>query len=215
MASEVPKQYLRLGDRTVLEHSLSHFTSRADIAGIFVALAPHDPYWPELSFAGKSELWRVAGGAERAHTVRNALRELARVAAPEDWVLVHDAARPCLHRDDLDRLIGDLELDPVGGILATPARDTCKRVGADGRIAETVDRQALWLAQTPQMFRLRLLIDAIDAALARGCVVTDESSAMELAGHQPRIIEGRADNLKITRPEDLPLAEFMLAHQPT
>jgi len=126
-------------------------------------------------------------------------------------VLVHDAARPCLTREDLDRLIETVEQDAVGGILAVPVRDTMKRANAEGRIARTEARNGLWHALTPQMFRLGLLRSSLIQARERGLAVTDEASAMELAGHAPMLVEGRADNIKITRPEDLALAEFFLS----
>ncbi|NBQ89543.1 MAG: 2-C-methyl-D-erythritol 4-phosphate cytidylyltransferase, partial [Betaproteobacteria bacterium] len=131
-------------------------------------------------------------------------------AADTDWALVHDAARPCLRPADLARLIDQLAADPVGGILGVPVRDTLKRCGADGAIDETVDRASLWHALTPQMFRVGLLRAALREALAAGRLVTDEAQAVELAGHTPRMVEGHGDNLKITRPEDLPLAEWYL-----
>jgi 2-C-methyl-D-erythritol 4-phosphate cytidylyltransferase len=116
---------------------------------------------------------------------------------------VHDAARPNLARADLDRLLNTLAEDPLGGLLAVPARDTLKRVGADGRVLETLDRSLIWQAYTPQMFRLAALRGALADALAAGASITDEASALEWAGQAPRLVEGRADNLKITRPEDL------------
>ena len=124
-------------------------------------------------------------------------------AQADDWVLVHDAARPLLQREDLDRLLTSLAADPVGGLLAVPARDTLKQVGADGRVLKTIDRSVIWHALTPQMFRLGLLQDALAAALQAQVAVTDESSAMEWAGFAPRLVEGLASNIKITRPEDL------------
>ena len=131
-------------------------------------------------------------------------------AAPSDWVLVHDAARPCLTTGDLDRLLAELADDPVGGLLAVPVRDTLKQADDAGRVAATVDRSQLWHALTPQMFRLGMVYEALRTALARGLLVTDEAAAMEAAGFAPRLVEGRADNLKITQPEDLALAEFYL-----
>ncbi|HHW76495.1 MAG TPA: 2-C-methyl-D-erythritol 4-phosphate cytidylyltransferase, partial [Xanthomonadaceae bacterium] len=138
---------------------------------------------------------------------------LAAVPVSATVVVVHDAARPCLTPADLDRLLSELADDPVGGLLAAPVRDTLKQADLAGRIAATVDRSRLWHALTPQMFRLGMLHDALRAALARGLLVTDEAAAMEAAGFAPRLIEGRADNLKITRPEDLALAEFFLSRR--
>jgi 2-C-methyl-D-erythritol 4-phosphate cytidylyltransferase len=136
--------------------------------------------------------------------VLNALLRLADLGAGvQDWVLVHDAARPNLAQSDLDLLLAELAEDAVGGLLAVPARDTLKRVGSDGRVRETIDRSVIWQAYTPQMFRLGALHQALAEALVADVAVTDEASAIEWAGQAPRLIEGRADNLKVTRPEDL------------
>ncbi|HXG28190.1 MAG TPA: 2-C-methyl-D-erythritol 4-phosphate cytidylyltransferase [Nevskiales bacterium] len=209
MGLERPKQYLTLGGKTMLEHSLGLFLDHARIAGVVVALAPQDPYWPQLKIAHTPRVHAVTGGDERAQSVLAGLRRLGEMAGQEDWVLVHDAARPCLDRGMIDRLMAELEQDPVGGLLALPARDTIKQA-QEGRVAATLDRRQLWHAQTPQMFRLGALHAALTGAIAAGRAVTDESMAMELAGHAPRLVEGSADNLKITRREDLGLAEFIL-----
>ncbi|WP_022948780.1 2-C-methyl-D-erythritol 4-phosphate cytidylyltransferase [Methylohalobius crimeensis] len=205
----VPKQYLSLAGRSVLEHTLASLLAVARLDRIMVALAPTDPYWPELAVASDSRIATTAGGKERADSVLAGLRALAEVAHDEDWVLVHDAARPCLKPEDAERLIESLCDDPVGGILALPSVDTLKEV-ADGRIGATLDRSRVWRALTPQMFRYRVLRDALEKALAAEEAVTDESAAVEWAGLRPRIVEGSPDNIKITRPEDLPLAEFYL-----
>jgi 2-C-methyl-D-erythritol 4-phosphate cytidylyltransferase len=155
---------------------------------------------------------RAPGGAERCHSVRNGLDALTGLAAADDWVLVHDAARPCLRRADLDALLAALMSEPVGALLAVPIADTVKRAEA-ARAAATVPRSELWRAYTPQAFRVGLLREALDQAQAQGLLVTDDASAVELLGMQPLLIEGHADNIKITRPEDLPLAAFLLAQQ--
>ncbi|SFA73281.1 2-C-methyl-D-erythritol 4-phosphate cytidylyltransferase [Azotobacter beijerinckii] len=204
MRADRPKQYLPLGGRTILEHTLDCFLGHPRLKGLAVSLAADDPYWPQLPCAGDGRILRAAGGSERADSVFNALQLLAGQGADaSDWVLVHDAARPNLARADLERLLAELADDPVGGLLAVPARDTLKRADADGRVRQTVDRSVVWLAYTPQMFRLGALRQALGDALAAGVAITDESSAMEWAGQAPRLVEGRADNLKITRPEDL------------
>lgn len=210
MQADRPKQYLPLRGKTVIEHTLACFTHHPAIAGIVVALSAADPYWPGLHLDSAVPLRLAAGGAERCHSVLNALHLLAQQADANDWVLVHDAARPCLARSDLDRLCTELQDDAVGGILAVPVRDTMKRADGEGRIHATEDRNGLWHALTPQMFRLGLLTDALEQALADGFVVTDEASAVEHAGLKPKLVEGRADNIKVTRPEDLALAEFFL-----
>lgn len=204
MRADRPKQYLRLAGRCILEHTLDRFIDHPALAGLVVCLASDDPYWPNLDYARDARILRAAGGLERCDSVLNGLQRLAEAgASADDWVLVHDAARPNLARDDLNRLLVELADDPVGGLLAVPARDTLKRVGPQGRVVETVDRSVIWQAFTPQMFRLGMLRTALDSALAGGLQVTDEASAMESAGHSPRVVEGRADNLKVTRPEDL------------
>ncbi len=204
MRADRPKQYLPLGGRTLLEHTLDCFLDHPGLRGLVLALGRDDPYWPTLACADDPRIQRADGGAERADSVLNALVKLEALGASvDDWVLVHDAARPNLARSDLDRLLGELADDPVGGLLAVPSRDTVKLAGVDGKVARTLDRQLIWLAFTPQMFRLGALRQALEQGLASGAAITDEASAMELAGAAPRLIEGRADNLKVTRPEDL------------
>lgn len=204
MRADRPKQYLPLAGRTLLEHTLDCFLDHPGLRGLVLALGRDDPYWPTLACADDPRIQRADGGAERADSVLNALVKLEALgAASDDWVLVHDAARPNLARSDLDRLLGELADDPVGGLLAVPSRDTVKLVGTDGKVARTLDRQLIWLAFTPQMFRLGALRQALQRGLASGAAITDEASAMELSGVAPRLIEGRADNLKVTRPEDL------------
>ncbi len=214
MGAPLPKQYLPLAGRTVIEHSLMRLAALQGCAGVVVALAADDSYWSSLSVTLNVPVQRVTGGDERCHSVLAALTWLLGVADPGEWVLVHDAARPCVRHDDLERLIATLADDPVGGLLAVPVRDTLKRAAADGRVLATVDRTDLWQAQTPQMFRLGALHGALSRAIAVGALVTDEAAAMEREGLMPRLIEGRSDNIKITRPEDLLLAEFYLRQNP-
>ncbi|HXH01714.1 MAG TPA: 2-C-methyl-D-erythritol 4-phosphate cytidylyltransferase [Candidatus Competibacteraceae bacterium] len=211
MQAARPKQYLRLAGRTVIEHTLHTLLAHPRIAGVVVAVAADDPYWPAQRLAAGKPLLTAPGGTERCHSVANALARLAGLAAADDWVLVHDAARPCLRHEDLDRLLDTLADDAVGGLLAVPVRDTLKQADAAERVTATVDRSRLWHALTPQMFRYGLLRRALDSALAAGILVTDEAAAVEALGLAPRLVEGRADNLKITRPEDLALAEFFMA----
>jgi 2-C-methyl-D-erythritol 4-phosphate cytidylyltransferase len=210
MGADRPKQYLSLLGKSVLEQTLACFIDHPRVAGIVVALSRDDGYWPELPVSGSSRIVRAEGGAERCHSVLNALDLLQARADQRDWVLVHDAARPCLTRGDLDKLIAELTNDEVGGILAVPVRDTMKRGDGIGHIARTEDRNDLWHALTPQMFRYGLLRNALQRALADGFVVTDEASAIEHVGLKPRLVEGRADNIKVTRPEDLALAGYFL-----
>jgi 2-C-methyl-D-erythritol 4-phosphate cytidylyltransferase len=204
MRADRPKQYLSLAGKTIIEHTLERFLGHPGLQGLVVSLAAEDPYWPGLCCANDPRIHRTDGGAERADSVLAGLRRLSALGArEEDWVLVHDAARPNLSRQDLDNLLAQLAEDPVGGLLAVPARDTLKRAGPDGRVQETVDRSVIWQAFTPQMFRLAVLRDALVGALETGAEITDEASALEWAGQNPKLIEGRADNLKVTRPEDL------------
>lgn len=204
MRADRPKQYLEVAGRSILEHTLDRLIDHPSLLTLTVSLAADDPFWPQLTIADDSRVSRANGGAERAESVLNALRQLTDQGADEQaWVLVHDAARPNLARADLDRLLAELRDDSVGGLLAVPSRDTLKRADDHGRVAETLDRSVVWQAHTPQMFRLGMLRTALEGALLSGTVVTDEASAMERAGHAPRLIEGRADNLKVTRPEDL------------
>ena len=204
MRADRPKQYLDLDGRTILEHTLDCFLTHPNLRGLVVSLAADDPWWPSLACASDSRIHRAAGGSERANSVLGGLRQLRELGADaRDWVLVHDAARPNLARTDLDRLLSELAEDPVGGLLAVPVRDTLKRVGPNGRVQETVDRSVIWQAYTPQMFRFGALEQALAGALVEHVAITDEASALEWAGQAPRLIEGRADNLKITRPEDL------------
>lgn len=204
---ERPKQYADLCGRTVIEWALATFLADARCAGAVVAVAPEDPFWPQFAPAGVSA---AGGGAERSHSVRNALGALAGRAAAEDWVLVHDAARPCLPADDLERLLTRAAGHPVGGLLATPAADTLKRADAVGQTAETVERSGLWRALTPQMFRYAMLCEALDRAHASGRAPTDEAQAIEWLGHRPLLVEGSAANVKITSRADLTIAAALL-----
>ena len=213
MGSAIPKQYLELAGRTVIDHTLDIFVADERIRGVVVALDRADRFWESTAFAAHPQVMRADGGAERCHSVLNALAALDGRASGQDWVLVHDAARPCLRRADLDRLIESLLDDAVGGLLGIQVRDTMKRAGDGERVAGTVDRSTLWHAYTPQMFRLDLLRHALRDALAANDLVTDDASAVERLGYAPRLIEGHADNIKITRAEDLPLAHFYLRQQ--
>ncbi|MGH8504165.1 MAG: 2-C-methyl-D-erythritol 4-phosphate cytidylyltransferase [Gammaproteobacteria bacterium] len=213
MGHAVAKQYLPLVGRLVIEHTLALFIEHPKIAGIVVAVDASDERWSSLNLENAKPLITVTGGRERCHSVLNAVNRLQSLARADDWVLVHDAARPCLNAVDLDMLMTALADDPVGGILATPVRDTLKRADGENRIDQTVDRTALWHALTPQMFRLSVLHSALEAAIEAGVAVTDEAAAVERIRLRPRLVEGRADNIKITRPQDLALAERILSAQ--
>ncbi len=214
MEAETPKQYFPLLGKSILEHTLTRLADHPQIAGLVVVIAPDDEYWPAVA-SRLPPVTVVTGGAERCHSVLNALQSLAMSAAPTDWVLVHDAARPCVHADDITRLIARCEAEPTadGGLLGMAVRDTLKRCDAAGGVMGTVDRSGLWHALTPQMFRLARLRTALETVLAAGVLVTDDAQAIEHIGGAVRIVEGRADNLKVTRPQDLILAELFLRAQ--
>jgi 2-C-methyl-D-erythritol 4-phosphate cytidylyltransferase / 2-C-methyl-D-erythritol 2,4-cyclodiphosphate synthase len=213
MRAGMPKQYLPLGGRTVLEHTLGLLAAHPAIDGLAVAVASGDPHWEALAWTCEKPLIIAAGGAERCHTVLNALDALAPMAAPQDWVLVHDAARPCLRADDLQRLVDTLQDHPVGGLLGIPVCDTMKLADERGEVLRTLERRGMWHALTPQMFRYAALSNALRKAICAGVLVTDEAAAMEHTGVAPLLVEGHADNIKITRPQDLPLAELHLRVQ--
>ncbi len=212
MQADRPKQYLDLAGKNVIERTLTRLIEADVFSAIVVALSEQDPYWPELEISGHGSIIRAAGGKERADSVLSALLTIQGRAADDDWVLVHDAARPCLTVSDIRLLIATLKEHDVGGILALASHDTLKDV-ENFHITGTIDRSRIWRALTPQMFRYGILKNALQEAAADGAVVTDEASALELKGLQPKIVEGRPDNIKITRPEDLKLAEFYLGQQ--
>lgn len=207
MQTECPKQYLSIGNKTILEHAVAALLADARVQRVVIAVSPGDRRFSQLPLAQHPQITVVDGGAERADSVLAGLQAL-----PEaQWVLVHDAARPCLHQDDLSRLLSLCETSRVGGILAAPVRDTMKRAEPDKTaIAHTVDRNDLWHALTPQFFPRELLVDCLTRALNEGATITDEASALEYCGFHPQLVAGRADNIKVTRPEDLALAEFYL-----
>lgn len=205
MQADKPKQYLTLAGKTILEHTLSVIASHPAVEKIILAVGKADPYIADINLPENTQL--VEGGETRAESVLNGLQAIDDPAA---WALVHDAARPCLRHEDLDRL---LEVrDDNGAILAIPVTDTIKRANSEKEIIATEDRSQLWQAQTPQFFRADLLKNALSQALREGATITDEASAMEFAGFRPHLVAGRSDNLKVTRPEDLALAEFYLTH---
>lgn len=214
MQADRPKQYLPLADTTVLEYTLNQLLSHPRVRGVIVSLAEYDQYWPDLSIASDPRVIAVAGGEERCHSVLNGLKKMMVYAGPADWVMVHDVARPCLSHSELDSLFNAAETATVDGfVLGMPVRDTMKQTTQEGIVETSPDRSRLWHAFTPQMFRLGELLAAIDTCLQQGVQVTDEASAMEQCGHSVQMVAGSANNIKITRPEDLPLAEFILKNQ--
>lgn len=213
MGAALPKQYLKINDQTILEHTLTRLSQVPQLAGIYLALSAGDQHWRSLSLRQYPHLNFVEGGSERCDSVLNSLLELQHDAHEDDWVLVHDAARPCIAVESVTSLINQLQGNEVGGILGVPVSDTLKQVDQDFNIQCTVDRRVLWQAQTPQMFRYGLLLRCLQQSLKDGKAITDEASALEACGYQPLIVQGRSDNIKITRPEDLAVATIILQQQ--
>jgi 2-C-methyl-D-erythritol 4-phosphate cytidylyltransferase len=206
----VPKQYLRLAGSSVIELAILPFLARPECRGVVVVLAESDQRWSELAISHDRRVSTAIGGIERADSVRAGLIALSSRLKPSDWVLVHDAARPCLEARDVESLLRTLADDEVGGLLATPVVDTLKRADASARVHTTVDRTDLWRAMTPQMFRFDVLRRALDVAQRSGLASTDEAQAVEALGLQPRLVAGNADNIKITTPDDIARAERIL-----
>ena len=206
MAHSLPKQYLPLCGRPLIAHCLAAFAAVPVIEKIFVVLSPNDTLWAQQPLHDLPVTALYVGGETRAESVANGLAAIADQLQESDWVMVHDAARPCLTPEQVTLLIRTLQDDPVGGLLATPVADTLKRADAQGRVAATPSREHLWQAQTPQMFRFGLLRAALQAASD----VTDEASAIEFLGHQPLLVSSDPTNFKVTRPQDLLLAQWVL-----
>jgi 2-C-methyl-D-erythritol 4-phosphate cytidylyltransferase len=210
MGGEAPKQYLSVLGRPLIHYAVATLCRHDMISRVYVVLAPEDTLWKSYdwsAFAGKIKPL-FCGGAERFESVRNGLDAIRDEVGFEDWVLVHDAARPGLTGELLDRLIGEVGEDPFGGLLAVPVADTLKRADADNRVLRTEPRDKLWQAQTPQMFRYGLLQRAL--SLLDGAVVTDEAQAIERMGFQAKLVAGDMTNFKVTYPQDIKLAELIL-----
>jgi len=204
----VPKQYLPIAGQPMMYHSIHALAAVARIVRIFVILSPLDRHWAQHDWsrvAGKVETI-AGGGAHRPETVLNALHALDGRVDKDDWILVHDAARPCIETELVEQFLDELGDDPIGGVLAMPVADTLKRAGEGQRVAETIPRVDMWKAQTPQMFRY----DMLRRGLERKPDATDEAQALEALGHAPRLVQGENLNLKVTFPEDLQLAEMIL-----
>ena len=210
LGAALPKQYLEIAGRPLLYHALLALAQHPRVEQVFVVLAQGDDRFARYDWRDLGERIKplYCGGETRAASVFNGLLAARDTIAGSDWVLVHDAARPCLGREELDRLLGELEEDDTGGLLAVPVADTLKRANRDLRVAATEPRDNLWLAQTPQMFRYRLLIEALRAA--DPAAVTDEATAIEGLGLKPRLVMGDSRNIKVTFPEDLAIAELIL-----
>jgi 2-C-methyl-D-erythritol 4-phosphate cytidylyltransferase len=208
---DVPKQYLPVLGRPLIQHTLARLARHPRIAGVCVALGAEDRHWPGWRELGGKPVLTCVGGAERADSVLAGLAALPAAVREKDWVLVHDAARPCLRRDDIDRLLDHGCAHDVGAILATPVRDTLKRANLHGAVAMTEPRERLWRALTPQLFRRAALSRALESAREASVRVTDEAMAFERLGLAPLLVEGAEDNIKVTTAADLALAEFLLA----
>ena len=222
--AELAKQFHSIGDKLVADHTLGRILSITKIKKILVPCDTSAEYWQQVSALKDQRVELIAGGAERVHSVLNALHALADSAASDDWVLVHDMARPCITSGDINKLIDQLEGHKVGGILATPISDTLKKIAPkkitsqnaiESTIEKTLDRSDYRGAQTPQVFRYGLLVRALEAILKERQVPTDEASAIEYLGEQAMIIEGRRDNIKITHREDLIIAQAIMGYQET
>ncbi|MBX9706246.1 MAG: 2-C-methyl-D-erythritol 4-phosphate cytidylyltransferase [Gammaproteobacteria bacterium] len=206
------KQYQLIAGKPMLERTLEPLLANPEIDKVMVALAADDSHWSQLSVSNHPKILTCVGGAERADSVLCGLTALQTVAQPDDWVLVHDAARPCLRAADLERLLTDVADSDVGGLLATPVADTLKRE-TNHQVKETLAREHLWQAQTPQMFRFGMLRTALQQAQQQGITVTDEAMAVEALGQQPLLVQGSRDNIKITYPEDKQMAEQFFSAQ--
>lgn len=215
LSDQLPKQYLSLHGRTVIEHSLDVMLGCDALEAVMVAVNPEDDIAQNMACFAHEKVRQTAGGETRAESVLAALVALAEFADPSDWVVVHDAARPCVAIDDIQKLIATVKDKGEGAILAEAIVDTVKLADEDGNVVKTMNRNHLWRAQTPQVFRLGLLTSALQEAIDTGLAITDEASAMELAGHSVHIVPGSPRNLKITVPEDLVLAEFYLSGERT
>ncbi|MBL1142809.1 MAG: 2-C-methyl-D-erythritol 4-phosphate cytidylyltransferase [Proteobacteria bacterium] len=210
MGVDKPKQYISVNGKTIIEHTIDCFINREEIEAVVVAISKADEYWPDLEIAKHEKVIAAPGGVERYQSVFNGLQVLQDKAKKNDWILVHDAARPCLNQSAIDRLIINLRTHDVGGILAMPCRDTMKRANESGVIVDTVERESLWHAQTPQMFKYGKLFSAIEKILDGDIVITDEAMAMELAGYNPMLVQGHQENIKITHKDDLQYLEHFL-----
>lgn len=209
MGAEKPKQYLKVAGKTLLEHSIAPLLAHEKISKVVVVLAKDDPYWRTLPIAKHHKIIVTQGGSERCHSVSNGLEALQAYAYPDDWVLIHDAARPLLNIADVNHLIQEMEGEKAGGLLGVPIHATIKRVNDMQEVLETVSRRQLWRAFTPQIFRYGLLCEALAATLPDN-PTSDSAKAMEQMGHSIKMVEGRSDNIKITRSADLLWAEQLL-----
>jgi len=216
MRCDIPKQYLTLLDRPVIAHTVERLLSFESITGLVISLQTQDTHWDNISILSDKPLIRAPGGAQRCDSVHNALQYLQQSPLfniETDWVMVHDAVRPCIRESDICNLIEKVGNTIDGGLLALPVRDTMKRQRSDRpSVHKTIEREGLWHALTPQYFPVKQLTLALEDAMLKQHLITDEASAMEQAGYSPVLVNGHEDNIKITRPNDLRLAELYLSH---
>ena len=210
MGSNVPKQYVSVNGKTIVEHTIDNFIGRKEIENICIAISESDKHWPALPISKNKKIITTIGGSERYESVYNALCALKDKANDDDWVLVHDAVRPCLKKSIIDRLITDISSNDVGGILALPCFETMKKVNNNRHIEETINREIIWRAQTPQVFKYKKLLLAIEKAINENIHITDEAMAMELLNYKPIVIMGDEKNIKITHQIDLKHLELFL-----
>ncbi len=213
MGKELPKQYLTINGKTILERTLERLLSIESIAAIVVVLNKDDKYFETLSSAKNARVMTAIGGRERCDSVLSALNSLQGKVSAADSVLVHDAARCCILPTHVEQLIASLKDDKVGGLLGVPVSDTLKQVSDKNRITQTLDRSTIWQAQTPQLFPYSLLKNSLEKALIDQQKITDEASAIEYCGLQPQIIMGHYDNIKVTHPDDIAIASAIISHQ--
>lgn len=211
MQIDLPKQYISINGKKILEYTLSTLLNYSRFKKCVVVINKKDNHWSDLQFSSP-HLLTAWGGDERCHSVFNGLLALKAFAKKNDWVLVHDAVRPLLHESDIDKLIAHLDDHPVGGLLGHPIINTIKHL--DNQQFKTLDREKLWAAVTPQMFRYHLLLNALDSVINKKQFTTDEANAIELFGHHPEMIEGRKDNIKVTDKNDLNLLNYYLSIRP-
>ncbi len=210
MKNNIPKQYLPVKGKSILEHTLNCFINYSKFEKLVVVINKADKHWPLLKF-NHPKLITALGGKERCNSVLSGLQALEPFANENDWILVHDAVRPFLQVSDIDKLINEINGDPVGGLLGVPLKNTIKRIDDTQHVLETLDRRKIWEALTPQMFRYHWLLQALNSAIEKNHAITDEANALELLGKHPRIVEGRSDNIKITDSHDLALFNYYCA----
>lgn len=213
LGADVPKQYLKINGKFILDHTIKPFIDIPEIEYITVTLAENDSFWRESIYVDHAKIKTTIGGKERYHSVLNGLEHINPLAAKDDWVLVHDAARPCIRQSDIKKLIEELMTHQVGGLLAVPVKDTMKRSDKTGEVVATVERSDLWHAQTPQMFKYSDLSTTLKKIVKEGLDVTDEAQAIERLGFKPKLVHGHQDNIKITHKSDINLARLLLNEQ--